>query len=135
MEGLPSGLRFALTGSWRRPVRLKDAEQRFERAIAGLRRLPYREYLQTAHWQRTRALALIRAGHACSLCANPDDLQVHHRSYARKGFEQPEDLIVLCGECHATHHRALALAAIDARSRLPMKVSLLSGNQWIAKGA
>jgi hypothetical protein len=39
--------------------RLLDANRRTEYAIAALRRLPHREYLRTAHWYRTRILALV----------------------------------------------------------------------------
>jgi len=35
-------------------------------------------------------------------------LEVHHNSYAHVGREAPEDLVVLCGECHATFHGKLA---------------------------
>lgn len=78
-----------------------------ELAIAALRRLPYRDYLRTNHWHRVRALALERARDRCALCPATRRLQVHHRSYARKGFEQPEDLIVLCERCHDRHHRTV----------------------------
>jgi 5-methylcytosine-specific restriction endonuclease McrA len=87
-----------------RSLRLVETNRRVESAITALQRLPYREYLRTAHWQRVRLLALERARHACALCPATDRLQVHHRSYARRGFEQPEDVIVLCDDCHARHH-------------------------------
>jgi hypothetical protein len=75
-----------------------------ESAIAALRRLQYRDYLCTSHWKRVRAWALDRARHACALCPETKRLQVHHRSYARLGCEQPEDLVVLCRTCHERHH-------------------------------
>ena len=99
----------------RAPLRVREADRRTEYAIAALRRLPYREYLQTAHWHRVRTLALDRANHACALCPQTTALQVHHRTYAKKGFEQPEDLIVLCDDCHTRHHRTLALAQSKLR--------------------
>jgi 5-methylcytosine-specific restriction endonuclease McrA len=75
-----------------------------------LRRMPYRLYLETPHWKRTREAALKRAGHQCALCPSTTDLQVHHRTYDRRGCERPEDLIVLCDPCHARHHDKLAEA-------------------------
>jgi DNA invertase Pin-like site-specific DNA recombinase len=94
--------------------RLYDVNRQTESAIRSLRRLPYREYLRTHHWRRTRELALERAGHRCALCPSCDFLSVHHRSYLRLGFEQPQDLIVLCRECHERHHQRIILAAIRA---------------------
>lgn len=96
------------------PVRLTayEVDRHVEAAIAALRRMPYREYLKTQHWQRQRTFALERAGHVCELCGHRSELQVHHRSYDRLGFEHPADLIVLCDSCHEDHHKALVLRAI-----------------------
>src|SRR4051812_40144247 len=105
-----------------RSVRLLATDRRVETAIAALRRLPYREYLRTAHWQRVRVLALERARHACALCPAAERLEVHHRSYARKGFEQPEDVIVLCRHCHARHHGKPSLATVRG---VPLKAPLV----------
>src|SRR5690348_12707666 len=91
---------------------LADVDQLVERAITALRALPYADYLRTAHWQRVRALALERAGHACELCSATDRLEVHHRTYARLGFEWPSDVIALCADCHEEHHKSLVLRAI-----------------------
>jgi hypothetical protein len=97
--------------------RLEDVNRQTEEAIRSLRQLPYRDYLQTCHWRRTRALALERAGFQCALCQRGERLCVHHRSYARIGFEQPRDLIVLCGTCHEIHHERIVIAAVLASDR------------------
>lgn len=73
--------------------------------VRTLRTMPYADYLQTGHWQRTRAAALERAGHRCQLCNRPQHLNVHHRTYERRGAERDDDLIVLCRGCHETFHR------------------------------
>ena len=100
---------------------LQEANQTVEQAIAALRRLPYGEYLKTAHWQRVRTLALEQAGHVCDLCGESDRLEVHHRTYERVGFERQSDLIVLCHDCHRDHHKALVLRAIRATAEPPLK--------------
>ena len=82
------------------------------------------EYLRTAHWQRVRALALESAGQQCELCSSTDALEVHHRTYARLGFEWSNDVIALCHECHRDHHRALMLRAIRATERAPQAATL-----------
>lgn len=101
-----------------------EVDQSLEQAITALRRLPYPEYMQTAHWQRVRALALESAGAACELCAGKVRLEVHHRTYERLGFERPDDVIALCHECHRDHHRALVLRAIRATQAAPLAVTV-----------
>jgi hypothetical protein len=99
-------------------------DQTLEQAITALRRLPYGEYLKTAHWQRVRGLALEQAGHSCDLCGHTDRLEVHHRTYERLGFERQSDLIVLCHDCHRDFHRALVLRAIRASEHAPVRVTV-----------
>jgi hypothetical protein len=74
--------------------------------LAELRAMPYRIYLRTPEWRRTRAAALVRAGNACSLdVRHTEELEVHHRTYERLGAELVSDLIVLCHSCHRLHHK------------------------------
>lgn len=103
---------------------VQDVDRCVEAGIAVLRRMPYREYLRTQHWARQRTFAQERAGQRCELCGQDDRLDVHHRSYARVGFEQPDDLIVLCVDCHRDHHRALVLRAIRATEHAPLAGSV-----------
>lgn len=70
-----------------------------------MRTMPYREYLQTAHWRRIRRDALDRAHDRCQLCNAARNLEVHHRTYERRGSERSDDLIVLCARCHAMFHQ------------------------------
>lgn len=74
-----------------------------------LKHMPYREYLQTEHWNSVRKSALRRAKYRCSLCYAQKPLQVHHRTYERRGNEWPEDLIALCGSCHSSFHKKLKI--------------------------
>lgn len=77
-----------------------DAER-----LARLRAMPYREYLRTPEWARTREAALWCAAYSCSLDpTHTHGLEVHHRTYEHLGAEIPTDLIVLCGSCHRLHH-------------------------------
>ena len=36
----------------------------------------------------------------CEDCGARIGLDVHHRSYERKGNERPEDLVAVCRQCH-----------------------------------
>jgi 5-methylcytosine-specific restriction endonuclease McrA len=69
-----------------------------------LHTMPYELYLQTPEWKQRRQDALDRARKACQLCNCTTTLEVHHRTYKRRGFESDHDLIVLCRSCHEKHH-------------------------------
>jgi 5-methylcytosine-specific restriction endonuclease McrA len=68
----------------------------------------YAEYLATPRWRAIRQAMLWLAGYRCGVCnASREEiaLEVHHRDYARVGAERPDDLLVLCTECHDLFHR------------------------------
>jgi hypothetical protein len=100
------------------PLRVREVDRRTESAIAALRRLPYQEYLRTAHWFRVSTLALERGHHRCALCPAERELEVHHRNYARRGFEQSEHVVVLCRPCHQLHHGTLRHVPVAPSSGL-----------------
>lgn len=61
----------------------------------------YEEYRRSDHWQATRRQSLERAKYRCQICNTGEvQLDVHHRTYERLGAELPEDLFVLCHNCH-----------------------------------
>ena len=66
--------------------------------------MPYADYLKTERWKVIRRKAINRAGYRCQLCNSNKRLQVHHRTYKRRGCELPGDLTVLCVGCHLKHH-------------------------------
>jgi hypothetical protein len=69
--------------------------------------MPYREYLKTRHWWRTRIAALDYYD-SCVLCGSNVGLEVHHRdeeAYSHRGKERLCDLSVLCADCHGSYHR------------------------------
>jgi 5-methylcytosine-specific restriction endonuclease McrA len=84
-----------------RPLTAKQLE-----AAVELRKLPYDEYLKSAHWQRVRRSALKRADYRCQICNTSDEvLTIHHRQYKDViGAEKPSDLICLCWPCHELFH-------------------------------
>jgi hypothetical protein len=77
------------------------------------RPIDYQEYLASAGWREKAIQAKTRAGHRCQVCnqsANAVLLDTHHRTYVRLGDEWPEDLIVLCRDCHGLFHENGRLA-------------------------
>lgn len=69
-----------------------------------LKTMPYAEYLKTDHWKQRAAYARRSAGFRCQLCNAGGELNVHHRTYERRGEEHYSDLIVLCRPCHEKFH-------------------------------
>ncbi len=96
------------TGGWRAvlPFGL-DAEQRRER-LRELENCDYRAYLSSPEWKQRRATHISWARNRCQVCngapAPGNPLEVHHRTYERRGRELACDLIVLCGNCHSLFH-------------------------------
>jgi hypothetical protein len=72
--------------------------------IPKLPRVDYGAYLESDAWRQKRAYLLRRTGHRCQVCNRATRLEVHHRTYARLGHEDPRDLTVLCHDCHQLFH-------------------------------
>jgi len=87
--------------------RKKKKPKRDLREIERLKKLPYDKYLQSAWWQKIRKQALNYAGNRCQICNSDGKLDVHHRTYDRRGNEKQSDLTVLCRECHSKFHDKL----------------------------
>ena len=67
--------------------------------------MDYQEYRKTPHWQAVRAWALERSNWHCQIWENHGNhLEVHHNNYDHLGAERPEDVVVLCAECHELFH-------------------------------
>lgn len=84
-----------------------------EFSVKQLKRMKYRaQYLATEHWRRTRMQALVHANCMCERCGRGEDeviLDVHHKpGHYFLGEEQPDDLVVLCRECHELEHEEAA---------------------------
>lgn len=128
-KGTLRGKRIVCRGCWEKyrvdiekaaEDQAKAKEEREERYEADAKRraeewdrlltMPYKEYLQTDHWKRVRASALKRAAYKCQVCNSDLLLQVHHRSYQKRGQERASDVTVLCRRCHADFHRVDAEA-------------------------
>jgi hypothetical protein len=71
------------------------------RVLAGM---PYPDYLLTPEWEARKRIMRAQCGQRCQVCNGPDRLHVHHRTYDRRGMENPSDLIVLCENCHDLFH-------------------------------
>lgn len=64
----------------------------------------YSEYLQSKHWKDLAEETRRLAGYRCQVCNSDQKLEVHHRTYERKGDEHQSDLVCLCHDCHERFH-------------------------------
>lgn len=76
--------------------------------IEVLKKLSYREFLNTKYWKKVRGLVLKRDKFKCVICKSNDSLQVHHDTYKKhfKELDNLQDLMTLSGNCHKEHHYA-----------------------------
>lgn len=72
--------------------------------IRKLRSMPYPQYLLSEHWKLARRAALYRDQYKCKDCNSTTTLQVHHITYARRGYEKLSDLVTVCSSCHKDRH-------------------------------
>jgi hypothetical protein len=76
-----------------------------------LKIMTYSKYLQTPEWQERRLHHLKSADYRCQVCNSSNQpIDVHHRTYERRGEEQFKDLIALCRSCHELFHKQSKLA-------------------------
>jgi hypothetical protein len=87
-----------------------EEEAQYRERLRDLKTMPYRDYLQSDEWKTTRRRALKRAQFRCQVCNKGESLNVHHRTYERRGEERNDDLLVLCQPCHELFHRQGKLA-------------------------
>jgi 5-methylcytosine-specific restriction endonuclease McrA len=95
----------------------------------------YTKYLESLQWKVQREKALRRAGFKCERCGMEFKhmmLHVHHKNYERLGKELPEDLEVLCLECHpkADEERKTKARRKHENARLDGWASKKYGENW-----
>lgn len=63
----------------------------------------YQGYLESNMWKRKRAWVFDRSKGKCERCGK-QAVQVHHKTYDRLGYEEPQDLMAVCMSCHGKEH-------------------------------
>jgi hypothetical protein len=64
----------------------------------------YSKYRASKEWQAKRKEKLKEANYQCEKCGTAKNLNVHHLNYAHLGFEDLDELVVLCKKCHEQIH-------------------------------
>jgi hypothetical protein len=79
-------------------------------ADKALRVMEYGKYLKTPHWRTFRKKVLTHWDNRCCICYGSEALNVHHRTYRRRGKEELTDCVVLCASCHELHHHTMKIS-------------------------
>jgi len=64
----------------------------------------YNKYLSCADWKALRQSVFARDNFKCQRCGDAAQ-QVHHLTYERVGYEDLDDLVSVCEDCHETVHQ------------------------------
>ena len=93
-----------------------------ESIIRAIRKMPTKQYLayiRSPQWKQKREEHLDRCDRWCEICHKARACQVHHVTYARLGWEQPQDLTAVCVNCHHKIHCSVLEPANDNQPPLP----------------
>ncbi len=66
----------------------------------------YKDFLETTYWKVISEWKKEQFDYKCQLCNSSKNLNTHHRSYKKRGYEfhDSSDLTVLCKKCHSKFH-------------------------------
>ncbi len=87
-------------------VRLKNKINTFKEKIYADRMIQYAKYINSDKWKSFRLSIIKQRGHRCEVCMNEDKvIHAHHLTYERFMNELPEDIQLLCVDCHRNVHQ------------------------------
>jgi 5-methylcytosine-specific restriction endonuclease McrA len=66
--------------------------------------MTYHEYIASDEWYERVTQYKDVAGWTCEECGATDDITGHHKHYLNLGNEPPEDIEILCWDCHRERH-------------------------------
>jgi hypothetical protein len=72
----------------------------------------YEAYIDSEEWEN-KSIEIKERNPICQECNKNKSLHVHHKIYARMGFELDRDLIAVCYECHSSKHEHMKILEID----------------------
>lgn len=76
----------------------------------------YHEYIVSAEW-KAKSRTFIASRGKCEICGSIRQLQSHHKHYYTLGFEEQDDIRVLCADCHAGEHDGKVVGVMDSTTR------------------
>ena len=75
--------------------------------IGKINGIDYNTYINSLEWRGKRTEVAERAKYKCHRCGKKiySGYHIHHKTYARFGNEDLDDLMFLCEDCHIKLHR------------------------------
>jgi len=64
----------------------------------------YEAYLKSDKWAQIKLDIIQIRGEKCERCGEKEELHLHHLTYKRLFAEMPEDLELICRDCHKAEH-------------------------------
>ena len=64
----------------------------------------YKDYLNSKEWAQIKIDLYQTGGKQCEHCGSTNRIEVHHLHYDNVFNEEPEDLVLLCRQCHQAEH-------------------------------
>ena len=93
---------------WGEAIHFTPTDERYEFST-------YPQYLKSDHWITTRE-KLLDFVTRCQVCGDRAEVfHIHHANYENLWEEKPEDLIVVCPECHEFIHKRNFVTIREAR--------------------
>nr|AGC72346.1 hypothetical protein [uncultured bacterium A1Q1_fos_2004] len=92
----------------------------------------YYQYIQSEEWRQRANEAKRRAGYRCRVCNRSSKevvLNAHHRTYKRLGHEDPDDITVLCRDCHELYELNKKLPRLPHQEYQPTTYQTISTTQ------
>ena len=83
----------------------------------------YYEYINSNDWQVRRENFYSKHGKVCECCGSSVNIDLHHLNYNRLGYEEDEDLVSLCRDCHGIIH--------TFKHRYEVNEGELLSNTWV----
>jgi len=62
------------------------------------------KHLKSNYWKNLKKVVRFRADNKCEICGSKKQLELHHLHYRTLTKENPEDVILLCRDCHQKQH-------------------------------
>jgi len=92
----------------------------------------YHQRISSAQWKSLKRKVIEQRGNRCERCAEERvSLALHHLHYRSFGNEQPEDVDLLCRECHTGADKARA--AKGRPKYEPLEEGLIIGDDGVAR--
>jgi len=113
---------------------------KFQQRLEKLGFSSYAEYLRSPHWKAMREKYIATSKYKgrklrnkCAICGTRENLDLHHTTYLRLGWESLKDLIFLCRTHHYQLHQLPPQKSPPFKSRVNVLRAIYKKEKWLKK--